>query len=269
MKYSCQRHSFSERNFLGNLFSKKGDRQIGRGFTLIELIFVIVIIGILSAVLAPRFNRPTLTEAANQLVSHIRYTQHLAMVDDKFNSTRPTWFKERWQLRFHRSVDSKEVWTYSIFSDKGLHDKNPNVSNQEVARDPLNPGTVNSSGQLINGQYLTGGFSGGSVGLNNKRRNKNMSLGEKYGVNWVSFTRSCSTGNPLTSNQSRRIIFDNIGRPYYNYLKDTNSMASNPYQNMDIIKNQCVISLCTERKCVGGDIIQIAIEPETGYTHIL
>ena len=56
-----------------------------KAFSLIELIFVIVIIGILSSVLVPRFDRPTLIEAAHQIISHIRYTQHLAMVDNKFD----------------------------------------------------------------------------------------------------------------------------------------------------------------------------------------
>ena len=240
-----------------------------RGFSIIELIFVIVIIGMLSAVLIPRFDRPTLTQAAQQLISHIRYTQHLAMIDNKFDRTKPTWFKDRWQLRFHKSVDSKDVWTYSIFSDKGIHNKNPDISNQELARDPLNPGTVNSLGRLITGQYLTGGFSGGSVGLNSSRRNKNMSLGERYGVKWISFSSSCSTGNPTNTNQSRRVIFDNIGRPYFNYDDDTPITGYNAHADMDLIQTQCVISLCTEAKCVGGDITQIAIEPETGYTYIL
>ena len=92
-----------------------------KAFTMLELIFVIVIVGILSFIAASSFQRNTLREAADQLVSHIRYTQHLAMMDDKFKSNganAQNWFRENWQIRFHRTVDTELVWSYSIFSDK-------------------------------------------------------------------------------------------------------------------------------------------------------
>ena len=46
-------------------------------FTMIELVFVIVIAGILSAMIASSFDGNNLRQAADQIVSHIRYTQHL------------------------------------------------------------------------------------------------------------------------------------------------------------------------------------------------
>ena len=55
-----------------------------KAFTMLELVFVIVVSGILAATFIPRFDRDNLQEAADQVISHIRYTQHLAMVDDKF-----------------------------------------------------------------------------------------------------------------------------------------------------------------------------------------
>ena len=96
-------------------------------FTLIELVFVIVVIGILAAVIVPRIHSNKLQEAANQLVSHIRYTQHLAMIDDRFDSSDPTWYKTLWQVRFTPGIspltgkvayavfsDTDKVFTYSI-----------------------------------------------------------------------------------------------------------------------------------------------------------
>ena len=68
------------------------------GFTLIELIIVIVIAGILAAVMIPRLERDNLREAANQLVRHIQYTQHLAMVDDVYDATNANWFANRWTI---------------------------------------------------------------------------------------------------------------------------------------------------------------------------
>ena len=74
-----------------------------KAFTLIEIVFVIVIIGILAVVIIPRTERDPLREAAIQIVSDIRYTQHLAMIDDKYDSTDSNWYRNRWQLLFGKS----------------------------------------------------------------------------------------------------------------------------------------------------------------------
>ncbi len=231
-----------------------------KAFTLLELVFVIAIVGILSVVLAPNFQRDTLQEAANQVVSHIRYTQHLAMMDNQFNSNEGTWFKSRWQIHFTEPVDGVNIWSYNIYCDDLNHDKNPNVSDT-IASDPLNPVLKSPAGTYISGTFLSGGFTG-TVGLNHLGRNKAMALREKYDINDVVFSSSCSYYN------SRRIIFDGLGRPFYNYTDDTPITGYNPYQDMRILKSQCIISLCLDKPC-GSDKIDIAIEPETGYTHIL
>jgi prepilin-type N-terminal cleavage/methylation domain-containing protein len=67
-------------------------------FTLIELIIIIVVVGILSAAVYPRMERDALREAAEQVARHIKYAQHLAMVDDVFNDQNTSWFKNRWAI---------------------------------------------------------------------------------------------------------------------------------------------------------------------------
>jgi len=81
-----------------------------KAFSMLELVFIIVIIGILASVIIPRTETNPLRESAIKLLSHIRYTQHLAMVNDKFASTGDAnWYKKRWQIVFSNS-------SYSIVS---------------------------------------------------------------------------------------------------------------------------------------------------------
>lgn len=67
-------------------------------FTLLELVFVIIIIGILAVLAMPNFRGNPLQTAAEQVAGHIRYTQHLAMVDDKFDPANGTWFQDKWAI---------------------------------------------------------------------------------------------------------------------------------------------------------------------------
>lgn len=219
-----------------------------KAFTMLELVFVIVIVGILSVAILPSFNRNNLREAADQLISHIRYTQHLAMMDDKFDASETEWYRGRWQIRFHRTVDTVEVWSYSIFADRTGYSGEPDEP--ELAHNPLNME-----------QYLTGGFSGGVVSLTSPKRTRTMALGEKYGITDVLFSSACTNNSGI--NQSRRISFDSIGRPYQGDLSNVVSWMQ-PYQS-----NKLIQSTCTIRLSDGSDNIRILIEPETGYAHIL
>ena len=87
---------------------------------MIELVFVLVVIGILAAAIIPRMRTNPVQEAAIDLVSKIRYTQHLAMSDDKYDRT-VAWYKNRWQIVFTGN-------TYSIQHNDGSN----------YAKDPLN-----------------------------------------------------------------------------------------------------------------------------------
>jgi len=88
-----------------------------KAFTMIELVFVIVVIGILAAVIIPRIKTNQTLEAAIKLLSDIRYTQHLSMINDKFDTSNTNWFKNRWKIVINNNK-------YSIMSD-ALYAKNP------------------------------------------------------------------------------------------------------------------------------------------------
>jgi prepilin-type N-terminal cleavage/methylation domain-containing protein len=232
-----------------------------KALTLIELIFVIIIIGILSAVLAPRFNRPTLTEATHQLISHIRYTQHLAMVDDKFDPREEFWYRGRWQIFFAKTKGSDEEWAYTIFADKrGTKGFTGFPDVKEIAKNPQNSTT----------QYLTGGYTWGNIPYKNKitkeidkRVTKSMNLGHHYGIKKVEFKGGCRA-------RGLRISFDNIGRPLYANSKYLTSQYKANNKNR-LIKQTCQILLCLDDPCINDTKRSqtIIIEPETGYAHTL
>jgi prepilin-type N-terminal cleavage/methylation domain-containing protein len=215
-----------------------------KAFTMLELIFVIVVIGILAAVVIPRTGSNRLYEAAIQVVSHIRYTQHLAMIDDKFSTADAQWYKDRWQIMFANTAGSGNAWSYMIFSDSlGASTGTPDVN--EHAANPLD-----------SSKLLTGGYSAGNIAFDDPRATAELNLGKKYGITTISSSNECRLG---TGNL--RIAFDYLGRPlrgaFHNY--------TSPYPAADrIITSTCTITLSSD----DGNV-SIAIEPKTGYAHIL
>lgn len=227
-----------------------------KAFTMLELVFVIVVIGILAATIIPNTKRNPLQEAAVQLASHLRYTQHLAMIDDKYNGNNDTWYKDRWQMIFASSTytGGSDVWAYTIFSDTA-GSSTTTRGDVDVLEVALNPENSN--------QLMTGGFSSTSelyYGNSNFKGMKSLNIGNKYGIigsDAVKFSNSCDGSN----GSSKRIAFDHLGRPMQG---DHNSMTG-PY---NAYRQRLITSLCTITLSDGTESIDINIEPETGYVSI-
>lgn len=135
---------------------REGDMEMRKAFTLLELVFVIVVIGILAAVIIPNTRTNPAREAAVDLVSKIRYTQHLAMVDDKFDVADATWMRNRWQIVF---TDANTKYSITHFNyNNGV------LGAQTYAQDPLNTSS-NIEAIDLNAKYgvtvtLIGGCAG-------------------------------------------------------------------------------------------------------------
>lgn len=235
-----------------------------KAFTMIELVFVIIVVGILAAIALPRADVNNLNEAADQIVSHIRYTQHLAMQDNKFNPADQFWYRSRWEIRFcldgtnpggQCSIGGGETgWGYSIYSDSGTYNGNPAVG--ELAVNPQNPS-----------QLMTSGYNG-TILPTNGRTMEELRLTRKYGIESITFGAICGQDG------AKSISFDSFGRPLYGHFQ----LFVTPYSrnvdgtNVRLITQRCTITICTVNPCpaTDGDTRKrIAIEPETGYTHIL
>jgi len=201
-------------------------------FTMLELVVVLIAIGIIAVIAIPNLNSNPLDEAAEQVANHIRYTQHLAMVDDKYDVNDPNWYTEKWQIRFRRNSGSSG---YVIFSDLN-HQRN--VDAGEAAIDPM-------TGTPIDGfnQYTLADLT-----------RKYDIRGDNAGIVQSCFTND---GSLVTSNRGV-FAFDHLGRPYSGL-----SNAVNPTQYL--MNVDCDLTLTNNT----GEQITIRVFRETGYVCIL
>ena len=155
----------------------------------------------------PRLNNSdtSLYNAARQIASDIRYTQHLAMIDDKID-TSADWFKARWQIYFASDSSGNLHQVYSIYSDLDKDDAtNPDTT--EIAVSPVAQKKMTGD-SLYNGNNIS-----------------QMDLTKKYGVITVEFENGCAN--------YQRLYFDHLGRP----LLNNNSLYN------DIMTSECQIKL--------------------------
>lgn len=205
-----------------------------KAFTILELVFIIVIIGILATVIIPKTETDSLQQAATQVISDIRYTQHLAMVDDKYDANNSEWFKGKWQFLFGESNNTNKLYAYTIFSDKSTYSGNPDP--KEMATNPLDKSKL-----------LSGGFSG-TLNWEDAKASKTLNIGYSYGITNV---RQSGCG-------AKRISFDYLGRPFKGNNKSWTSSIDG------LLKKSCKFTLYQN-----DNTITIQINPETGYACIL
>ena len=129
------------------------------GFTMMELIIVIVVGGILAAVMMPKLERDPTREAANQIVRHIKYTQHLAMVDDVYSATNAAWFANRWKIVFTGA-------SYSVSSSQS----NNLIATDQGAQQLIDGSAVGDLSKYDVGVVLSGSCSNNVIAFDNLGR---------------------------------------------------------------------------------------------------
>jgi len=146
-------------------FSKGTQMKKKPAFTMIELVLVIVVLGILAALVMPRLDRDLRQEAKDNILSAIRYTQHLALIDDK---TVPgtAWQANLWKISFNSNT------SYTI------------SSGSTIALDPINGKAMDgtSPNTLIGKKYSVDGVTGTctTVGFDNLGRPFTSFSGSSY-----------------------------------------------------------------------------------------
>jgi len=218
-------------------------------FTMLELIMVIVVLGILAAVGIPRLDSDVRQQAGDNILSAIRYTQHLALMDDKTDPRNPTgqpWQRSLWHIRFAQyTEDGTTKWFYTISSSR---DGDNNVDLNEVASDPR-------SGQPM---YHLAGSS--TIGANESR---DIFLGKNYGITVIDFT-ACDTpvGAVGTSGTAvQHIAFDHLGRPHRGIYNTANNYAT-------LMHGDCTIRFRFLDYPDVPDML-VTIEQQTGHAFIV
>ena len=217
-----------------------------KAFTMLELVVVIVVIGIIAAAALPRINDDHIAEAADQVMSHIRYTQHLAMQDSKFDPTDARWFRKRWSITFTRAsfCEGANEWRYSVYHDDGDATGNLNSAN-EVARDPSDPS-----------KFMSSGWAGISR-ANCANASSKYNLARKFGITNVELRGVCRDGNLQT------ISFDEFGRPMRSVSTPGGGGAARGYDRLVYNGQNCQIVLSTAKRTA-----TITVTPETGFLQV-
>jgi len=223
-------------------------------FTLFEVLVVIIIIGILASSLSFDFNPNKLELARDQLIKDIRYTQSLALKDDKYipfplsdsekdlNQSK-YWFKSWWHLRI---TNSNNAIYYYIFSD--IADDN-NTTNFDKNYDEQNELALNP---------LTKKYFIGVPQFINQKYSPELNL-SSYGIKRVEFSgySASSMGN---KGDRIHLLFDNLGNVYQDEGLPGDAGDINPLDSKRYLLTKDVkIKLCKDINC--NQCVAIEISP--------
>jgi len=205
--------------------------NIKQSFSLIEFIFVIAIISIVSIQFIPKNIKSNLSQASNKIIVHLKNTRYQAMIDNKFNHKDDFWFRERWTLKFQNCSQSIGGLYYVVYSDSnhGGH-----INKDETLKDPL------TQKWLYSNYDCDASFN----------ESKDILLTKEYGVTKVEV--SCNDTSTIG-----QISFGYDGN-VYTKLGTKNSDTYN-YE----LKEQCTITLYDK----SNNNVTIVIEPNTGYIY--
>ncbi len=199
---------------------------------MIELVLVVVVLGILAAFSIPRLDRDLEQESADNVLSAIRYTQHLALIDNKHEFDDKRWQRRFWRIMFAQCSDGTDFYRIGSDDDK---DSTSTFEESEAAIDPSNGKPIYMSN---NGDCTATDFS------------DNILIGKKYGMTVNNGSGGCT---------GKSIGFDHLGRPHVGFS------ASDKPNNASYMSSECLFNFTMS----DSTTFQISIQPETGYAQII
>lgn len=224
-----------------------------KAFTMVELLIVMVVGAILSAIAVSKIHTSDLNDAARQLVNDIRYVQYLALNHDSYlsdntkksGSTKdiytgmPNGFNEFEETpKYTETEYGLKYWTLGINRDNGKYYA---CTKREISGDrnglgmPLNfacqkmPVTMYAVDYLDKTKRIDG--------------DDRFDLKKRYAIERI---------KPRTPNGYFQVYFDEFGAPYYQESGSFNLVKSNYGVRLE----------------KAGDFVCVFIEPITGRAYI-
>lgn len=211
-----------------------------KAFSMLELVFIIVMLGVMAGVAVMYIPQTGLQQASDYLIQNIKYTKLLAQTDDRFYTMRDNsvassvnpdtqsryWQAGMWQIQFHLS-GSNIANSYSIYADTARSAGTTNFDGRPMSGDLIAKSPHNKA--CLSGYSMTNLPS-----ECNNNIAKEVRLQETYGVtiDKIYMQANC------TENNTARIYFDNAGIPYCGGVSISGSTATLPQRlvaNAEII----------------------------------
>ena len=205
---------------------------------MIELTMVIVVMGILAALALPRIERDLRQEAADSILSNIRYAQQLAETDNMQLFNNKKWEQRYWKIMFGTCGGGERFFMVGSDDDMnggGFFDQD------EAAIDPAN-------GKSLFWPNNTNCSNGGDDTVSQQ-----IFITKKYGIDTISFSGGCK--------DVQHVGFDHLGRPHVGF-----GSSNRPNQTSYMFKD-CTITFGFIDSSISDFSIRIA--RETGYAFIV
>ena len=241
-----------------------------KSFSLIELIIVIIVVGILYSSINFSLANSSLNQAADQIISHINYTRHLAIKDNKMqyypiNNSKiemnrsKYWFKQWWHLRFSDyNKSGVKYYYYEIFTD--VPDDSESDNFDQNGKNPTDKWNDTFAKNPVNHKYLVGNcYSSGYPDCD--KIDETLNLTKSYSIKKIIF-------NNFNVANRAHILFDNYGVIYLDEGKSGDKGDINPYdkdERVPLLKT-AKITLCVDDNC--EENISVCISPKIGNAYI-
>ena len=209
---------------------------------MIELVFVIVVLAILSSMAIPRLNRDYRQEVATSIVSSLMYAKHMALTDNVTNPLDNRWQRAFWKFGIQKCSDDGIF--YYIASDKNYQG---NINSNETVTDPSN------------GKVMMGSNSKPCKDKVNNNASKNIFLTKNYSItsDMISFNNCKPIGNSTT--KAKYIGFDYFGRVHRGFSRSITPNYSSR------VHTDCQINISFPN---GLDDVVITIESNTAHISV-
>jgi prepilin-type N-terminal cleavage/methylation domain-containing protein len=223
--------------------------MVKKAFSLLELIFVIIILAFLSSLALEHMEDSLKSEASKTLLSHIRLSQYLALTDNSHMvDNNLLWQRSYWRFEYGKCrnttnlEDGTAEYYYRVGAAKTLDTA---FNKNESAVNPLDGKylyTVNTCKKLENDESPT------------------ILISKKFGIDKILKYGGCSN--------VQHIAFDHLGRPHHQIASYSEADFSKIMTEDCKLKFEMSTDVNHDGEINSDDSFSIIIEAETGHAYI-